>query len=170
MEQAMGIQTLEDLFLDQLRDIYHAEKQLVKALPKLAKRSRSEELRAAFLEHLQQTEEHTRRIEQVFEQMGSHARARKCEAMVGLLEEARELTTARTRTGIRDAGLIGAAQKVEHYEIASYGTLITWAHQLGRHDCADILKQTLDEEKLADEKLSDLAESNINPEAASAGR
>jgi ferritin-like metal-binding protein YciE len=162
----MSIGSMEDLFLDQLRDVYHAEKQLVKALPKMAKNSTSADLREAFEEHLQQTEGHVSRIEQVFEQMGTRARAKKCEAMVGLVEEGQELIDADPPGEILDAGLICAAQKVEHYEIAAYGTLINWANQLGHPDCAGILKQTLEEEKAADEKLTTLAESSINPQAA----
>jgi ferritin-like metal-binding protein YciE len=163
----MSIQSMEDLFEDQLRDLYHAEKQLVKALPKMAKSSASADLRNAFEEHLKQTEEHVRRLERVFERLNSKARAKKCEAMEGLVEEGKELIDAGAPEEVLDAGLICAAQKVEHYEIAAYGTLITWAHQLGKHDCADILKQTLDEEKAADEKLTNLAESQINQNAAS---
>lgn len=160
-----SIKSMEDLFLDQLRDIYHAEKQLVKALPKMAKNSSSPDLKNAFEEHLQQTEHHVERIEQVFERINARAKAKKCVAMEGLIEEGQELLEAKPLETILDAGLICAAQKVEHYEIASYGTLITWAHQLGYHDAADILKETLEEEKAADEKLTHLAESNVNQEA-----
>jgi ferritin-like metal-binding protein YciE len=163
----MSIETMEDLFLDQLRDLYHAEKQLVKALPKMAKNSSSSELRTAFEEHLGQTEEHVSRIERVFEQVGARAKAKKCEAMVGLVEEGHELIEAEPPAEVLDAGLICAAQKVEHYEIAAYGTLINWAEQLGHSDAVDLLKQTLEEEKAADEKLTSLAESNINQQAAS---
>jgi ferritin-like metal-binding protein YciE len=162
----MGIASMEDLFLDQLRDLYHAEKQLVKALPKMAKNSNSVDLRSAFEDHLQQTEEHVHRLERVFERLSSRAKTKKCLAMEGLVQEGQELIDAEPPAEILDAGLICAAQKVEHYEIAAYGTLITWAHQLGNHDCADILKQTLDEERAADEKLTNLAESNINQQAA----
>jgi ferritin-like metal-binding protein YciE len=166
----MSIGSMEDLFLDQLRDLYHAEKQLVKALPKMAKNSTSEELRTAFEEHLEQTEGHVSRIEKVFEQINTRAKAKKCEAMEGLIAEGQELIDAEPPEEILDAGLICAAQKVEHYEIAAYGTLITWARQLGHEDCAEILKQTLDEEKAADEKLTSLAESSINQEAAASGK
>jgi len=165
----MSIQSMEDLFEDQLRDLYHAEKQLVRALPKMAKNSTSSDLRTAFEEHLRQTEEHVSRLERVFEMIGSKARAKKCEAMEGLVEEGKELIDADPEGEVLDAGLICAAQKVEHYEIAAYGTLITWARQLGNHDCADILKHTLDEEKAADEKLTNLAESHINQQAAATG-
>jgi ferritin-like metal-binding protein YciE len=164
----MSIGTMEDLFLDQLRDLYHAEKQLVKALPKMAKNSNSAELRQAFESHLQQTEEHVSRLEQVFEQVGSRAKAKKCEAMEGLVEEGQEVIDSGAPAEVLDAGLICAAQKVEHYEIAAYGTLITWATQLGHKDCAAILKKTLDEEKAADDKLTNLAESGVNQEAAAA--
>jgi len=165
----MSIGTMEDLFVDQLRDMYHAEKQLVKALPKMAKNSNSAQLRDAFQEHLQQTEEHVTRIEQVFERINTRAKTKKCEAMEGLVEEGQELIDADPPAEVLDAGLICAAQKVEHYEIAGYGTLITWAHQLGHHDCAEILKTTLEEEKATDEKLTNLAESNINQQAATSG-
>jgi ferritin-like metal-binding protein YciE len=157
---------MEDLFLDQLRDLYHAEKQLVKALPKMAKAAKSEDLSEAFKTHLGETEEHVSRIEQVFEKIGVKARTKKCQAMEGLIEEGEELIDEEPEAEILDAGLIGAAQKVEHYEIASYGTLITWARQLGHEDFADLLKRTLDEEKQADEKLTSLAESHVNQEAA----
>ncbi len=162
----MRIERMEDLFVDQLRDLYHAEKQLVKALPKMAKNSTSPELRNAFQEHLQQTEGHVNRIEQIFEHMDLRAKAKKCEAMEGLVEEGQEIIDSDAPCEVLDAGLIGAAQKVEHYEIAAYGTLVTWAHQLGRHECADLLKQTLDEEKTADEKLTHIAESLVNQQAA----
>ncbi len=165
----MSIKSMEDLFLDQLRDIYHAEKQLVKALPKMAKNSTSAELRNAFHEHLRQTEEHVSRAEQVFERIAAKAKAKKCEAMEGLIEEGEELIDSGAPDEVLDAGLICAAQKAEHYEIAAYGTLITWAHQLGHHDCADILKHTLDEEKAADEKLTHIAESKVNQQAAASG-
>jgi ferritin-like metal-binding protein YciE len=162
----MSIKSMEDLFLDQLRDIYHAEKQLVKALPKMAKNSTSTELRNAFQQHLRQTEEHVSRLEQVFERIDAKAKTKKCEAMEGLVEEGEEVIDSGAPAEVLDAGLICAAQKAEHYEIASYGTLITWAHQLGHHDCADILKHTLDEEKAADEKLTHIAESKVNQQAA----
>jgi ferritin-like metal-binding protein YciE len=162
----MSIESMNDLFLDQLRDLYHAEKQLVKALPKMAKHASAADLRDAFQSHLQQTEEHVARLERVFEKIGSRPKTKKCEAMKGLVEECEELIDQEPDQLVLDAGLIGAAQKAEHYEIASYGTLITWARQLGQHECADILKKTLEEEKQADEKLTNLAESHINQEAA----
>ena len=166
----MSISTMEDLFVDQLRDIYHAEKQLVKALPKMAKNSTSTELKNAFAEHLQQTEEHVNRIEHVFERMNARAKAKKCEAMEGLIEEGQEIIDCDAPDEVCDAGLIGAAQKVEHYEIAAYGTLITWAREMGHEDCAELLKQTLDEEKAADEKLTQIAESAVNQQAIGASR
>jgi ferritin-like metal-binding protein YciE len=165
----MSIKSMEDLFLDQLRDSYHAEKQLVKALPKMAKNSTSAELRSAFQQHLRQTEEHVSRLEQVFERINAKAKTKKCEAMEGLVEEGEDVIDSGAPAEVLDAGLICAAQKVEHYEIAAYGTLITWAHQLGHHDCADILKHTLDEEKAADEKLTHIAESKVNQQAATSG-
>lgn len=151
---------LRDTFLNQLMDIYDAEKQLVKALPKVAKAAEHDELRTAIEDHLEETEGHVERLEQVFEAIGETAKGKKCKAMAGLLEEGQE--------GIKDkegdAALICAAQKVEHYEIAAYGCLHTWARLLGEDDAADLLEETLDEEKSADEKLNELAESTINAE------
>jgi ferritin-like metal-binding protein YciE len=164
----MKMCTLQELFVDQLRDIYDAEKQLIKALPKMAKAAHSSALRAGFEEHLEQTRHQAKRLEQVFEKLGERARAKKCEAMKGLIEEGEELLDTNAESDVMDAGLICAAQKVEHYEIAAYGTLCTWAQQLGKHECCDLLKQTLDEEKATDEKLTHLAESGIN-QAATVG-
>ena len=151
---------LRETFLKQLMDIYDAEKQLVKALPKVAKAADHEELKNAIETHLEETEGHVERLDQVFEIIGESAKGKKCQAMAGLLEEGQE--------GIKDeegdAGLISAAQKVEHYEIAAYGCLHTWARLLGEDDAADLLEETLDEEKAADEKLTELAENIINVE------
>jgi ferritin-like metal-binding protein YciE len=166
----MSIETMEELFVDQLRDLYHAEKQLVKALPKMAKNSNSAELQRAFEHHLRQTEGHVNRLEQIFDRIASKAKAKKCEAMEGLIEEGQDLIDSGAPSEVIDAGLICAGQKVEHYEIASYGTLVTWARQLGHYDCADILKQTLEEEKATDERLTNLAESHINQQAAVGNR
>lgn len=151
---------LRETFLNQLMDIYDAEKQLVKALPKVAKAAQHEELKNAIETHLEETEGHVERLDQVFEIIGESAKAKKCQAMAGLLEEGNE--------GIKDeegdAALICAAQKIEHYEIAAYGCLHTWARLLGEEDAADLLEETLDEEKSADDKLTEIAESAINVE------
>jgi ferritin-like metal-binding protein YciE len=150
--------TLRETFLEELADIYDAEKQLVKALPKMAKAAENEQLKEGFEEHLEQTEEHVRRVEQVFEHMGQKAKAKKCRAMVGLLEEGRELI----KENAGDAALIAAAQKVEHYEIATYGSLKSWAEFLQESDVLDLLDETLEEEKTTDEKLTEIAESVVN--------
>jgi ferritin-like metal-binding protein YciE len=159
---------LRELFVTELKDIYWAEKALVKALPKMAKKATSEELVAAIEEHLAVTENQVSRLEEVFELIGEKAVAKKCEAMSGLIEEAEEIMSE-TEGVVRDAGIISAAQKVEHYEIASYGTLVAFAETLGESDAADILKQTLEEEKEADMSLTQIAESAINVEAAEEG-
>jgi ferritin-like metal-binding protein YciE len=158
---------LEEFFVDELRDIYWAEKHLTKALPKMAKAATSDELTTAFEEHLEQTEEHVKRLEDVFEMMGETARAKKCEAMEGLVKEGESIIEdTEEDTATRDVGLIFAAQKIEHYEIATYGGLCQLARTIGRDDVAEVLKQTLGEEKIADEKLSEIAESQANPEAS----
>lgn len=157
---------LEKYFIDSLKDIYWAEKALVKALPKMAKAATTEELGVAFEDHLAQTEEHVRRLEQVFELMGKKAQAKKCDAMEGLQKEAESIieeTAAGTLT--RDVGLIMAAQKVEHYEIATYGGLSQLATTFGMDEVADLLKQTLDEEKDTDQNLTYIAENHVNYEA-----
>lgn len=157
---------LEEFFVDELRDIYWAEKHLTKALPKMQKAATSQELANAFADHLTATEEHVSRLEEVFEMMGETARAKKCEAMEGLVKEGEEIIEdTEDDTSTRDVALIMAAQKVEHYEIATYGGLITLARTIGRDDVAEILKQTIAEEKEADELLSGIAESQANPEA-----
>jgi len=161
----MKLNTMEDLFVAELRDMYHAEKQLVKALPKLAKAATRPELQTAFEQHLQETINQVSRLEQVFASLELKARAETCEAMEGLIEEGKELIDAKGEDVVRDAGLIAAAQKVEHYEIASYGCLITWAKELGHEQAANLLGQNLEEEKAADQKLTTLAEARINAEA-----
>jgi len=154
---------LKELFIDELKDIYWAEKHLTKALPKMKKGSTSEELANAFDEHLAVTEEHVARVEQVFEMLDMTARAKKCEAMDGLVQEAQNLMEELPKgTAVRDAGLIIAAQKVEHYEIAAYGSLVQLAKTMGENEIADLLQQTLDEEKEADQLLTELAVSGIN--------
>jgi ferritin-like metal-binding protein YciE len=157
---------LGKLFEDELRDIYWAEKALVKALPKMAKKATSEELVAAIEKHLEETEEHVSRCEQIFKLLGKEARGKKCEAMEGLISEAESIIEDTEEGVMRDAGIISAAQKVEHYEIASYGTLRTFAETLGMQEVAEILETTLNEEKMTDESLTELAVSNINQEAA----
>jgi ferritin-like metal-binding protein YciE len=158
----MKLHSLDDLFHEQLRDMFDAEKQLVKALPKMAKAAAAAELRQAFEEHLDQTRGHVERLERVFELCGKKARGKSCEAMKGLVEEGEDIIDADAEPMVRDAGLIAAAQRVEHYEMAGYGCLHTWARHLGNHEVADLLEHTLKEEKEADEKLTHLAESAIN--------
>lgn len=157
---------LRELFIDELKDIYWAEKALVKALPKMVKKSTSSELVAAIEDHLSVTETHVERLEQVFEVLGEKASAKKCEAMDGLITEAEELMKEIEDGVVRDAAIISAAQKVEHYEIASYGTLVSFANTLGESDAAALLEETLSEEKAADQLLTEIAESSINIEAA----
>ena len=153
------------LFEDGLKDIYWAEKALTKAIPKMVKKATSQKLIEALKSHLTETEDHVTRIEQVFESLGKKATAKKCEAMEGLLKEAEEIMESCDEGAMRDAGIISAAQKVEHYEIASYGTLCAFAKTLGKSDAAALLQQTLDEEKQTDVKLSKIAQT-INVEAA----
>jgi ferritin-like metal-binding protein YciE len=158
---------LQDLFIDELRDIYWAEKHLVKALPKMEKATSSEQLAEAFADHLAVTQEQVSRLEQVFELMGEKARGKKCDAMEGLVKEAESvIEDTEEGTSTRDVALIIAAQKVEHYEIAAYGGLATLAKTLGKNDVAQLLVQTLDEEKETDELLTQLAENNINQSAS----
>lgn len=158
---------LKELFLDELKDIYWAELHLAKALPKMAKGATSTDLKKAFEDHLVQTKNHAVRLEQGFKVLGEKAEAVKCEAMNGLLKEAEELQEeTEDGTLVRDVALISAAQKVEHYEIASYGTIKTLALSLGYQEVADLLTQTLEEEKAADHLLTQIAESHINSDAA----
>jgi ferritin-like metal-binding protein YciE len=156
---------LSDLFIDELRDIYWAEKALVKAIPKMIKNATSQDLTDALQDHLEVTKCHVERCEKVFEMLGKPARAKKCEAMEGLTKEAEEIMNSTEDGVVRDAGIISAAQKVEHYEIATYGTLCAFAKTLGKNDIADLLEQTLREEKEANNTLTDIAESSINEEA-----
>ncbi|MDB6124362.1 MAG: hypothetical protein JWQ71_3355 [Pedosphaera sp.] len=162
------MKNLNELFLEELADLYSAEQQLVKALPKMAKAASSDELREGFEMHLEQTEEHVRRLEQVFEIFGEKAKAKKCEAMAGLIEEGKNMIEEDADPAVKDAGLIAAAQKVEHYEIASYGTLRTWAELLEKDEAVSLLEETESEEKETDEKLTELSES-INVEANQGG-
>jgi ferritin-like metal-binding protein YciE len=156
---------LHDLFEETLRDIYYAEKAILKALPKMAKKASSEDLSAAFEEHRQQTEGHVERLEQIFKMLDKAARGKKCEAIEGLTKEADEIIKEAETDTVRDAGMLAAAQAVEHYEISRYGTLKAWAEKLGMSDAAQLLDETLQEEKETDEKLTELAESEINIDA-----
>jgi len=157
---------LERLFEDELKDMYWAEKALVRALPKLMRNTTSEELYKVLEDHLTETEDHVTRIENIFKTIGKEPKTKKCEAMAGLIKEAEEIMSHAEMGAMRDAGIISAAQKVEHYEMASYGTLRTFASTLGLGKVVSLLQENLDEEKAADDKLSELAVSAINFEAA----
>jgi len=158
--------TLDDLFLDTLKDIYYAEKQIVKALPKMAKAAVSPELKAGFEQHMQETEGHIDRLEQVFELIGKPARGKTCDAILGILEEGKSIMEDFKGTVALDAGLVSAAQAVEHYEIARYGTLKSWAATLGMKDATALLNATLEEEIATDKKLSKVAVGDANLKAA----
>jgi ferritin-like metal-binding protein YciE len=166
----MRLASLRDLYLAELRDLYSAESQITKALPKMAKAASSDELRAAFEEHLEQTKSHQERLEQLFEKMDVSPRGKKCKAVEGLIEEGKERMSQDAEEAVLDAGLIAAAQKVEHYEMAGYGCVRTFARMLGDEDAAELLQETLNEEGETDKRLTELAESMINPEAISAER
>jgi ferritin-like metal-binding protein YciE len=161
-----NMKKLEDLFLHLMKDMYHAEKQILRALPKMAKAAESEELRKAFETHLQETKGQVERLEQVFDMLGRKPRGETCEAIQGLVEEAKEVMDEAEDAEVLDAGMLAAAQAVEHYEIARYGTLCAWAEQLGMKDAMSLLQQTLDEEKRTDKLLSEIAMSRLNREAA----
>jgi ferritin-like metal-binding protein YciE len=165
---SMKLKTLQDLFIHELKDLYSAETQLTKALPKMAKAATHEDLKSAFQEHLDQTKTHVERLEQIAEACECTLTGHKCKAMEGLIAEGSELISEDADESVRDAGLIGAAQRVEHYEIAGYGTARALAECLGHTEAAEILNETLEEEKATDEKLTELAESSINAEAAEA--
>jgi ferritin-like metal-binding protein YciE len=158
--------TLDDLFLDTLKDIYYAEKQIVKTLPKMAKAAQSPELKAGFEQHLDETEGHVERLEQIFELIGKPARGKTCDAILGIIEEGKSIMDEFKDTPALDAGLVSAAQAVEHYEMARYGTLKTWAQQLGLKDAVGLLDATLKEEEAADQKLTKVAVSQVNLKAA----
>ena len=160
--------TLRDLFHDTLKDIYFAEKKILTALPKMAKAAQSEDLKAAFEKHEGETEEQVNRLEQVFEEIDAKPQGKTCDAIVGLIEEGQEIMKEYKGTAALDAGLLAAAQAVEHYEMSRYGTLITWANELGLETAPGLLKQTLGEEKETDETLTEIAETVVNQEAQQA--
>jgi len=162
----MKMKNLEDLMHDQVRDIYDAERQLVKALPKMAEAASAQELKQAFEQHLKQTKGHVARLEEVFKHINHAAKGKTCKAMEGLVEEGAEIIDAKADPEVRDAGLIAAAQKVEHYEIAGYGTLCSWAEQLQLGEVKRLLAETLQEEKETDQLLTQLAEKQVNVQSA----
>jgi ferritin-like metal-binding protein YciE len=161
----MKLDTLKTLYINELRDLYNAENQLVKALPKMAKAASSEELKDAFQKHLKQTKFHVERLEEVFEEIGEKPKGKTCKAMKGLIEEGSEILREDGEESVIDAGIIVAAQKVEHYEIASYGSVRTFAQLLGKNRSVELLQTTLDEESETNEALIQLAEGIVNPEA-----
>jgi ferritin-like metal-binding protein YciE len=161
----MKLDTLEQLYISELRDLYSAENQLLKALPKMAKAASSEELKDGFEKHLEQTKGHVRRLEQVFEALDENPKGKTCRAMKGLIEEGSEILKENGEESVLDAGIIVAAQKVEHYEIAGYGSARAFAQLLGQNKAAELLQATLDEESKTNEILNKLAESVVNPEA-----
>jgi ferritin-like metal-binding protein YciE len=163
-----GSGTLHDAFIDELRDCYDAEKQLTKALPKMAKSATSPELRDAFESHLEETRGHVERLEEVFQSLEEKARGKHCEGIAGIIEEGKNVMEEAFDETTMDACLIASGQRAEHYEMAAYGTLVAWARAMGHSEAADLLQETLDEEKAADQKLSELAEGGINQEAADA--
>jgi ferritin-like metal-binding protein YciE len=161
----MEMSDLRDLYIDELRDLYNAEKQLVRALPKMAKSASDDQLRQAFETHLEETKGHVERLEQIFDKLGKKPGGKTCKAMQGLVEEGKEKMEEDAEPEVLDAGLISAAQRVEHYEIAGYGTVRTYAKLLGDEQAARLLQKTLDEEGETDKKLTQLAESSINVQA-----
>jgi ferritin-like metal-binding protein YciE len=162
----MAEKQLDDLFLDTLKDIYYAERQILKALPKMAKAATSPELKAGFEQHHTETEGQVERLQQAFEILGKPARGKTCDAILGILEEGKEIMDEYKGAVALDAGLVAAAQAVEHYEIARYGTLVTWAKQLGHNDIAQLLSETLKEEEATDKKLTQVALASVNQKAA----
>jgi ferritin-like metal-binding protein YciE len=160
------IETMDDLLVHGLQDIYYAENQIVKALPKLIEKATNRELTKGLRDHLAETENQVARLDQVFKKLGKEPKGVQCPAIDGLISEADELVGDVADKDVLDAAIIGSAQAVEHYEMARYGTLIAWAEELGRSDCAALLKQNLAEEKATDKKLTDMAESRINLQAA----
>lgn len=164
----MKLESLQDLLVDELKDLYSAEKQLVKAIPKMAKNAASDELREAFTSHLEETKTQVERLEDIFKRLDAGTRGKKCKAMEGLIEEGAELLKEEGDASVKDAAIIAAAQKVEHYEIAGYGCARTFAERLGLNDIAAILQESLDEEGNADKKLTQIAEGVVNEEAVAA--
>jgi ferritin-like metal-binding protein YciE len=160
------IKTMDDLFVHQLRDIYYAENQILKALPEMIEKATDPQLKQAFQSHLGETKGHVQRVEQVFKMHGVDVKGVDCPAIDGIIEEAEEVAGEVDDKQVLDAALIAAAQAVEHYEMTRYGTLVAWAKQLGRNDCAAVLQKNLDEEKAADKKLNDIAERSVNRKAA----
>ncbi len=164
----MTLENLKDLYVEQLRDLHSAEVQLINALPKMAEQATHGELKNAFNEHLEQTRTHRERLEQAFKGLGEKPGGEKCKAMEGLIKEAKEIMKKDAEPAVKDAALIASAQRVEHYEIAGYGTVATYAERLGRTDQKDLLGQTLSEEEATDEKHTQIAEEVVNPEAPAA--
>jgi ferritin-like metal-binding protein YciE len=160
------IKNMNDLFVHTLRDIYYAENQIVKALPEMVEKAKDPQLKQGFKTHLHETEGHVKRLEQVFNLIGQKAKGVDCPAIDGIIKEANEVAGEVEKQSVLDAALIAAAQAVEHYEMTRYGTLISWAKELGRTDCVSLLQQTLDEEKATDKKLTAMAESQVNRKAA----
>jgi ferritin-like metal-binding protein YciE len=156
------IKTLDDLFVHTLQDIYYAEQKITKALPKMVSKVSDQQLQSAFLTHLAETEHHIQRVEEVFRMHGHEAKAVTCPAIDGIIDEAEEIMKDASDPEVLDAAALASAQAVEHYEITRYGTLIAWARELGRNDCASVLQQNLDEEKATDLKLTQIAEARIN--------
>ncbi|CAG0927941.1 Protein YciF [Thermoflexales bacterium] len=161
----MEMNSLKELYVEHLRDLYSAENQITKALPRMAKKANSEELKRAFKEHLEQTENQIARLEQIFTTIEKSPRGKKCVGMEGLIEEGKEVLSEKMEAEVRDAALIAAAQKVEHYEIAAYGTVRAYAELLGEEEAVQLLTETLEEEAATDEKLTGIAESTINVQA-----
>jgi ferritin-like metal-binding protein YciE len=161
------IKTMDDLFVHTLRDIYYAEKQILKALPEMIEKATDTQLKQAFQMHLGETKNHVTRVEQVFKMHGVEAKGIDCPAIDGIIEEASDIAGDVEDKDVLNAALVAAAQAVEHYEITRYGTLVAWAKQLGRNDCATVLQKNLDEEKGADKKLTQIAEAKLNLKAAS---
>jgi ferritin-like metal-binding protein YciE len=164
----MSLESMQDLLLEELRDLYNAEQQLTKALPKMVDKTSSPTLRQAFQSHLRETESQVTRLEQIFESLGEKPTGKKCKGMEGLIEEGEDMLSEKGAEAVRDAGIIAAAQRVEHYEIAAYGCAVNFAQLLGRQDIVTLLEQTLSEEKAADEKLSRIAEQEVNSHAMTA--
>jgi ferritin-like metal-binding protein YciE len=160
------IKTMDDLFVHTLRDMYYAEKQIVQALPEMIEKANDPQLKQGFQTHLQETQTQVKRLERVFQLHGKEPKGVDCPAIDGILEEAEDVAGEVADKSVLDAALIAAAQAVEHYEISRYGSLVAWAKQLGRNDCAALLQQNLDEEKATDKKLTAMAESRINRKAA----